>query len=266
MQNQSPIGIFDSGFGGLSVARAVRALLPGEDICYAADCGYAPWGDRSDEYINRRVDRIVNFLLAQNVKALVIACNTATAVTAKRLRKTWPFPIIGIEPAVMPAEKETRSRKVGVLATTKTLSSGKYHLLCERTADDLTIINCPCPGLMDCVEAGEMNTPKTLALLRHYIAPLTAEGVDTLVLGCTHYPFLSEAILRVAGPNVSLIDPAPAVAKQLKRRLYETGLLNNKKAGGTEAFYATDANPARERVLRTLWGPEADLQSIPSDD
>ena len=262
MQNQSPIGIFDSGFGGLSVARAVRALLPGEDICYAADCGYAPWGDRSDDYINERVDKIVDFLLAKNVKALVIACNTATAVTAKRLRETWSFPIIGIEPAVMPAEKKTRTRKVGVLATTKTLSSGKYHHLCRQTAEDLTIIDCPCPGLMDCVEAGKTDTPETIALLRRYIEPMTADGVDTLVLGCTHYPFLEPSIRKVAGKNVSLIDPAPAVARQLQKRLTECGLLSTDKKSGTEEFFSTDATSERERILRTLWSPEAKLRQL----
>lgn len=262
MHKNSPIGIFDSGFGGLSVARAIRARLPGEDICYAADCGYAPWGDRSDAYINERVDAIVDFLRQKDVKAIVIACNTATAVTVKRLREVWDFPIIGIEPAVMLAEKKTQNRKIGVLATTKTLTSRKYHLLCDRTADDLDIIDCPCPGLMECVEAGEMHSDATTALLHTYIDPLRREGVDTLVLGCTHYPFLSEAIREVAGKGVTLIDPAPAVAKQLERRLIETGLLSMKKAGGTEEFYSTDANPAREKVLRTLWTPEAKLQTI----
>lgn len=264
MHNQSPIGIFDSGFGGLSVARAVRQLLPGENICYAADCGYAPWGDRTDDFINARVDCIVDFLRGKDIKALVIACNTATAVTVKRLRETWNFPIIGIEPAVMLAEKTTHNGKVGVLATTKTLSSQKYHLLCDRTATNIEVFDCPCPGLMDCVEAGQMDTPETLRLLHRYIDPLLEEGVDTLVLGCTHYPFLAPAIRRITGDRVQLLDPAPAVARQLMRRLMENDLLSTKKTGGTEEFYSTDATPVRQRILQTLWKQNSLLQNIAS--
>ncbi len=262
MHTQAPVGIFDSGFGGLSVARAVRTRLPGENLCYAADCGGAPWGDRTDNYIHRRVDVIVDFLLSRQVKAIVIACNTATAVTVKRLREELKLPIIGIEPAVMLAARETRSRHIGVLATTKTLSSQKYHHLCNRTAEDLHVFDCPCPGLMDCVEAGDMDSPATMALLHRYIDPLIDQGVDTLVLGCTHYPFLASAIRQVAGPGVTLIDPAPAVARQLERRLAETGLLSDKKNGGTEVFYSTDANPVREKVLQTLWDPASRLLNI----
>ncbi len=263
MSASSPIGILDSGFGGLSVARAVRTALPGEDLLYAADCGFAPWGDRTDDFINARLDQIVSFLLERGAKAIVLACNTATAVAAKRLRKTLSIPVIGIEPAVLPAAKVTRSGIVGVMATTKTLSSSKYQCLRERLPETVRIIDRPCPGLMDRVEAGDFSSDVTRTLLHAYIDPLISAGTDTLVLGCTHYPFLSKTITEIAGPNVTLIDPAPAVARQLTHRLAEANLLSNQKAGGTEAFYTTDATPARARVLQALWNEHALLQELP---
>lgn len=259
--NTLPIGIFDSGFGGLSVARAVRRLLPGEDIVYAADCDGAPWGERSDAYITKRLDMVVAFLTRQPVKALVVACNTATAVCVDHLRRELDIPVIGIEPAILPASRITQTGVIGVLATSKTVSSQKYAKLKERIAH-VTVLDCACPGLMECVERGEFNHPDTDALIARFINPLIARGADALVLGCTHYPFLSEAIARVAGPGVKLIDPSPAVAKQLARRLNETGLLNTGAKKGRETFFVTGANAERQDVLHHLWSKEAKLEPL----
>ena len=262
MTSAQPIGILDSGFGGLSVAKAVRQALPHEDIIYACDCGFAPWGDRTDDFINERVDAVVGFLIQSGVKAIVIACNTATAVSAVRLRARYAFPIVGIEPALLPAARVTRSRTVGVLATTKTLKSSKYRHLRERIPADITVLDRPCPGLMDCVEAGAFRTPLTIELVNRLVKPLTAAGADTLVLGCTHYPFLSPVIAEAAGPGVTLIDPAPAVARELKRRLEEARLLTSSEKPGTETFHTTGKTKAREDVLRTLWHQDAQLLAL----
>ncbi len=263
MTDARPVGILDSGFGGLSVARAVAELLPHESLIYTADCGFAPWGDRTDDFILERTHALVSHLLRKDVKAIVIACNTATAVCAEQLRSELSMPIVGIEPAVLPGARTTRTGVIGVMATTKTLASSKYRHLKAVAPENIRILDCPCPGLMDCVEAGEFRTPHTMALLKTYVQPLVAAGADTLVLGCTHYPFLADAIRLAAGAGVRLIDPAPAVARQLKRRLDAAGLLNNTKKAPGRIFCTTDANEARERILRLLWTDNAVLQELP---
>lgn len=252
-----PVGLLDSGFGGLSVALAVARLLPSEHLVYAADCGGAPWGERTDDYVVARVDAITDFLLSHDVKAIVVACNTATAIAVEHMRERLSIPVIGIEPAVKPAVCSTRTGAVGVLATPATIASNRYRRLCAEVVASsekhVRIFDAPAPGLMQCVEHGDFSTPETRALVEHFVAPLAAKGADRIVLGCTHYPFLSEEIARCAGPGVELIDPAPAVARQLERRLLERGALNPDAAAGTRRFFATDANAARERVLATLW-------------
>jgi len=258
MTDGRPVGILDSGFGGLSVARAVAELLPQENLIYTADCGFAPWGDRTDDFILERTHALVSHLLKRDVKAIVIACNTATAVCAELLRSELSMPV-----AVLPGARTTRTGVIGVMATTKTLASLKYSHLKAVVPKGIRILDCPCPGLMDCVEAGEFQTPRTMALLKTYVQPLVTAGADTLVLGCTHYPFLADAIRLTAGPDVRLIDPAPAVARQLKRRLDAGGLLNDTKKAPERIFCTTDANDARERILRLLWTENAVLQELP---
>ncbi len=256
-----PIGILDSGFGGLSVMKAIRDILPKETLIYAADCECAPWGDRDNDYINERIDVLVSFLQAHHIKALVLACNTATAVGAQRLRDTLSIPVIGIEPAVLPAMRATQTGVVGVMATVKTIESEKYANLKTHVDATTRIIDCPCPGLMECVEAGEFHSPHTQSLIQHYVEPLLKEGVDQIVLGCTHYPFLSEAIQSVAGPGVTLIDPSPAVARHLAHTLEEANLLAN-NVQGSESFYVTGANRERAKVLHHLWSPDAQLLAL----
>ena len=172
------------------------------------------------------------------------------------------MPVIGIEPAVLPGARTTRTGIIGVMATTKTLASAKYRHLKSIAPREVKILDCPCPGLMDCVEAGAFRAPHTLELLKGFVDPLVTAGADTLVLGCTHYPFLADAIRLTAGPGVRLIDPAPAVARQLKRRLDESGLLNETKNAPSRIFCTTDANVERERILRLLWTDNAVLQEL----
>lgn len=271
MSSARPIGILDSGFGGLSVTRAIRARLPRERLLFAADCAWAPYGDRDEAYILSRLEHVTSFLLGRGAKAIVFACNTATAVGIRLFRERFGdgIPLIGIEPAVFPAVRHSRSGVVGVLATSRTLSSDKYAVLRQRALEwadvhrpmPVRMIDVPCPGLMDCVERGELDTPATDALVAHYVTPLAAAGVDEIVLGCTHYPFLAAAIRRHA-PEAHLIDPAPAVAEQLERRLAFLDLLAPADAAGGEEFLASGASASRTRILRSLWPGEPVLAEL----
>lgn len=273
MTSELPIGIFDSGFGGLSVARAVRARFPDERILFAADCAYAPYGDRDEGYIMERLDRIIGYLTGRGVKAIVFACNTATAVGVKSFRERLSIPIIGIEPAVFPAVRHTRCGVVGVMATTTTIRSRKYAEVRERALEwaavsrpmKVEVVDMPCPGLMECVERGDFGSETLEALLKKYVDPLACAGADEIVLGCTHYPFLANAISRHA-KDAHLIDPAPAVAEQLGRRLSDLDLLApaipDRQTGmdaAMDEFRATGADPLRESVLKRLWGKDARL-------
>lgn len=256
----APVGLLDSGWGGLSVALEVRRALPGEDLVFAADCGFAPWGEKPDAFVLERIDAVVDFLIARGIKALVVACNTATSLAVQRLRERLAMPVVGIEPAVFPAVRETVTGTVAVLATPKTIDGLKYRALREEAlrwarehrSVSVDVIDVPAPGLMQCVERGDFATPETRALVRYFLEPAAARGADRIVLGCTHYPFLLEAI-RECVPGAEPIDPAPAVARQLMRRLREEGLATPRTAGGTSRFFATDPTTEREAVLRTLW-------------
>lgn len=256
----APVGLLDSGWGGLSVALEVRRALPGEDLVFAADCGFAPWGEKPDAFVLERIDAVVDFLIARGIKALVVACNTATSLAVQRLRERLAMPVVGIEPAVFPAVRETVTGTVAVLATPKTIDGLKYRALREEAlrwarehrSVSVDVIDVPAPGLMQCVERGDFATPETRALVRNFLKPAAARGADRIVLGCTHYPFLLEAI-RECVPGAEPIDPAPAVARQLMRRLREEGLATPRTAGGTSRFFATDPTTEREAVLRTLW-------------
>ncbi|MFM2035520.1 MAG: MurI1: glutamate racemase [Pseudomonadota bacterium] len=264
------IGVFDSGVGGLSVLREIRRLLPFEDLHYVADSAFAPYGDRSAAYIAARTRAIAQFLLTQHVKALVVACNTATSVAVDALRKHINLPIVAIEPAIKPAVGQTRSGVVGVLATRQTAGSASVSKLVAKYGQDVRILLQACPGLVEQVEKGALATPETQALLNRYITPLLNEGADTLVLGCTHYPFLTPLIQEIAGKNVQVIDPAPAVAQQLQRRLMADELLappdlqrEHPRATGQTAFWTSGSPEQASRVMSVLWGQPVHAQALP---
>jgi glutamate racemase len=264
VSNARPIGVFDSGVGGLSVLRAIRQELPAENVIYVADSGNAPYGDRPREFIEQRSIAIVEFLCDRGVKAVVVACNTATGVAVRSLRSRFTFPIVAMEPAVKPAVTTTRTGIVGVLATTRTLSSANFLKLVDEHGARAQMLIQPCPGLVEQVERGELEGAKTRTLLAGYVQPLLAKGADTLVLGCTHYAFLRSLIQDIAGANVSLIDPAAPVARELKRRLDAAGLLADAHGAGTEAFWASGPADVAERVIRQLWSADATVQSLPN--
>jgi glutamate racemase len=240
-----PVGVFDSGVGGLSVWREIARQWPREGTVYVADQKHIPYGPKPAETLHRYADGIVRFLLAQGCKAIVVACNSASAAALKHLRTQFPeVPFIGMEPAVKPAAQATRSRVVAVLATPATLQGELFMATAERHAQGVKIIGEPCPGLVARIEANQVHAPETEAMLREFLAPALAAGADHVVLACTHYPFVIDTIRRIVGPRVDVIDPAPAVARQLGRVLAERGLAAIDSAATPLHRFFTTGDPA----------------------
>ncbi len=212
------LGVFDSGIGGLSVLRHLPAALPGVPLLYLADTVHVPYGPRPLAEVRAFSEAITRFLLARGAAEIVVACNTASAAALKPLRSAFPHvPFVGMEPAVKPAAEHTHSGVVGVLATPATFQGELFASVVERFARDVRVIRNTCPGLVEQIEAGRLDTPDTEAMLRSWVEPMLAEGIDALVLGCTHYPFVIPLLERICGPGVRVIDPAPAVARQAAR-------------------------------------------------
>lgn len=257
-----PVGVFDSGVGGLSVLRALRQELPHEHFLYVGDSGCAPYGDRSAEFVTERAIAITEFLVRQDAKAIVVACNTATGVAVESLRARFALPIVAIEPAVKPAASRSRSRVVGVLATTGTLASPNVGKLLANYGSDVEFVIQSCPGLADQVEKGKLASDETRALVRRYLRPIVEKGADIVVLGCTHYPFIRSMIQEAAGPGVDIIDPAAPVARELRRRLESAGLLNDAAVAGTERFRTTGIVEIVGPIVRQLWGPTAEVAGL----
>jgi glutamate racemase len=245
----APIGIFDSGVGGLSVLRHIRAQLPHEHLLYVADAGYAPYGDKPEASVAQRSLSIAAFLIERGAKALVVACNTATVGAIKALRARYPdMPIVGVEPGLKPAAAASASGKVGVLATYVTLHGAKFLALREQVsaATGVEFLLQPCVGLVDQIELGDLGAREIDVLLTKYITPLLAQGADTIVLGCTHYPLVRSTIEHVIAATtdkpVALVDTGDAVARQLARLLTQAGLLRTEGAAASlEAFTSASA-------------------------
>jgi glutamate racemase len=264
VQTAGAIGVFDSGVGGLSVLRHVRAVLPHERLIYVADSGHVPYGDKPTSYIEQRSRAISRFLIEQGADAIVIACNTATAAAAATLRAEFALPIVAMEPAVKPAVTATKRRVVGVLATVGTLQSARFAALLEKHAGDVEIVTQGCPGLVEQVERGELSGPETRALVERYVAPLLERGADTIILGCTHYPFLEPTIREVAGTGIALIDTGAAVARQLQRRLQAELPDRVPGALGKAQFWSSGDAQQASRTISALWGGTVTVQSLPS--
>jgi len=238
------IGIFDSGIGGLTVLRSIREALPVERLFYFGDTAHMPYGPRSLAEVREFSTGIARALLAKDCKLIVIACNTASAAALASLRETFPgFPFVGMEPAVKPAVEHTRTGVVGVIATVATFQSELYASIVERFAHEVDVLHQPCPGLVKQIEAGEFDTPKTEAMLRGWLEPMLDRNIDALVLGCTHYPIVRPLIERIVGPDVRVIDPAPAIARQVKRLLEQAGIAAPGDANnGTTYWTSGDAS------------------------
>jgi len=257
----APIGVFDSGVGGLTILREIRNALPREDLIYVADAGHLPYGDKSLDFVRGRAFALTEFLVASGAKALVVACNTATAAAIDPLRERYDLPFVGVEPAVKPAAAESRTGIIGVLATSATLKSARYASLVTRFAQGRQVLEQPCAGLADHIEQGRLDDAATEDLVRRFVAPLLAAGADTIVLGCTHYPLIAHIVRRIAGPQVQVVENGTAVARELSRQLAARSTLRAEGSGG-EAFWASGTLDDIAGAVGRLWGP-ANVRALP---
>lgn len=253
------IGIFDSGVGGLSVFREIHKILPDEDYIYYSDSANCPYGDKSPDFILKRSEEITDFLISQGAEIIVIACNTATAAAIKELRETHSTPFVGMEPAIKPAARITKTGVVGVLATCGTLKSEKYLNHKEKYASEIKISEQVGKGFVELVEKGILNGPEAEDIVKESLAPLLEDGADTIVLGCTHYPFLSDTIRKTASEidpslELSIIDPAPAVAKRVMEVIKEKGLPFNQADHSSKVSLHTSSDDLTllEKIFKTL--------------
>lgn len=252
-----PIGLFDSGVGGLSILNQVHHLLPNEDLLYVADQAHVPYGPRGRLEVRQFSVEITRFLLGQGAKLVVVACNTASAAALEHLRATFPgTSFVGMEPAVKPAAQRTESGQVGVLATPATFEGELFASVVTRHADGVEVHQRVIPGLVERIEAGDLTGPETHRLVEAAVQPLLDKGIDTLVLGCTHYPFILPILHQLVGPEIELIDPSPAVARQVRRVLEERGETAPAHSAGSHTYYTT-GDPARmaEAVQRFVGQP-----------
>jgi glutamate racemase len=254
----APIGVFDSGVGGLSVLREIWRELPEEAVVFLADQAHVPYGSRSLEEVRRFAGQITRHLLRQGSRLIVVACNTASAAALYPLRQTFPeVPFVGMEPAVKPAAEKTQSGVVGVLATPATFQGALYASVVERFANGVQLLQHTCPGLVQRIEAGDLNGPDTRRILEQALQPMLAKKIDTVVLGCTHYPFVIPVIEEIVGPDVRVIDPAPAVARQVQRLL-----------GGQDLpreTHTIQPLPPQERTRIQTSGAPEDLEALLPD-
>jgi glutamate racemase len=260
-QSAIPLGLFDSGVGGLSVMRELMRQAPAQPIIYLADQAHVPYGQRSLAEIRALTEAVTRFLIREGAQVIVIACNTASAAALRSLRDSFPgVPFVGMEPAIKPAAEHTRTGHVGVIATEATFQGELFASLIDRFATGITVHTQACPALVPLVEAGELNSERTYAALRGCLTPLLDAGIDELVLGCTHYPFLRQPIGQVVGAGVEIVDPAPAVARQAIRVLAERNELADGAQTAAHRFY-TIANPdCFRRAIRELVGLDAEVR------
>jgi glutamate racemase len=244
------------------VLKAIHTQLPHEALWYVADSAHAPYGDRTPGFIIERAVAVTEFLVDSGAKAVVVACNTATAMAADILRARFNIPIIALEPAIKPAAAHTRTGAVGVLATSRTLESDSVARLCHLYGGTAQIILQPCPGLVEQVERGAMHSEMTSQLLQAYIRPVLDAGVDTIVLGCTHYPFLEPQIRALVGQSVTLLDSADAVARQVQRKVAAA----EPRPNGDDArltFFTTGDPAQATHLISHLWGTQVEVLAIP---
>ena len=262
-ESRRPVGIFDSGVGGLSVLRAIRNQLPSEDILYFGDQAHIPYGQRTKEDVRELAFGITRFLLNLGAKMIVVACNTASAAALQELRRSFPdVPFVGMEPAVKPAAENTHSGKVGVLATPTTFAGEMYASVVERFAKNVQILTSTCPGLVERVEAGDLEGPRTREILENTLLPMLEAGIDTVVMGCSHYPFVIPLVQSITGIDVNVIDPAPAIARQARRLLEGSSLTNIGEEPGDLQFYTSGDPEEFSDRLATLLGERGPIHQV----
>ena len=263
MENRAPIGIFDSGVGGLSVLREIRKQLPRERLIFLADQAHVPYGPRPLEQVRDFAEGITRYLLSQDAKLVVVACNAASAAALHHLRRIFPqVPFVGMEPAVKPAVEHTHSGIVGVLATPATFQGALYASVLERFAQGVIVLQDTCPGLVAQIEAGELDTPATRQILERALQPMLAQGIDTVVLGCTHYPFVIPLIQEIVGEAVRVIDPAPAVARQVARVLVTDIITTRDQIPGPARYLTTSESSHLQVLLEELIGETTQVEKL----
>lgn len=259
-----PIGIFDSGIGGLSVARAIIDLLPSESLLYFGDTARIPYGTKPADTIRQYSLDITRYLIESGAKAIVVACNTASAAALGTLRATWPdLPIVGMEPAVKPGANATKTGVVGVLATAGTFKSQRYADLMKRYASGVKLLENPCTGLVEQIEAGELDTLATRQILEAILLPMIREQADTFVLGCTHYPFVAPLLQDIIGPERTIINPAPAVARQLQRVLNKRYLLAYTSIETRHQLFFSGPLQGTTALARHMIGADFSVERLP---
>lgn len=270
--SDAPIGIFDSGIGGLSVVKAIRQLLPHQSMIFLGDQAHVPYGIRPLDEVLDFSRSITRFLLGQGAKLIVVACNTASAAALHSLREEYPeIPFVGMEPAVKPAAEQTHTGVVGVLATYATFQTEVYASVVERFAKDVIVLQDHCPGLVSEIEKGNLDGPETRAILERALLPMMEKNIDTVVMGCTHYPFVIPLIRKITGPGVRVIDPAPAIARQIQRMLEAHNLLAEDTHTPSILFSTTGPVEGMSHLLplllkeqfpvrRALWQPDSTLR------
>ena len=260
MSSSDPVGIFDSGIGGLSILEKIHDLLPNENLIYLADSANAPYGPKGEAFVLERSREIMTFFLEHQVKAVVVACNTATAAAVGTVREEYDIPIIGMEPAIKPAAEKSQSRVIGVLATEGTLASDKFVDLKSRFDGKVEIITQPCPGLVEEIEKAELDTTAISTLLAQYIPPLIAKGADTLVLGCTHYSLIAAQIAEAAATAVNIVDTDDAVARRLKSVLEEHSLCS--ETGGDVSYFVNGDTERLMKLFHRCLGRAVNLEKV----
>jgi glutamate racemase len=257
------VGIFDSGVGGLSVLRSIRSLLPSHPVIYLADQAHVPYGAHTQQEVRQFSEGISRFLISRGARIIVIACNSASAASLYHLRTVFPeIPFVGMEPAVKPAASTTHSGVIGVLATPVTFQGELYASVVSRFARQVTVLQDTCPGLVGQIEAGRLDAPETRRILERALAPMLENNVDTIVMGCTHYPFVIPLIQEIVGPGVQVIDPAPAVARQAKRLLEEHGWLVPCGNPPPASFFSTGESSQLSEMLPRLLGEKHVVQYV----
>ena len=254
--------MYDSGVGGLSVLREIRAALPAESVYYVADSANAPWGDKPPGFVRRRGLEIARFLVDQGVKAIVIGSNTGTAGSAEAVRAELTIPVVGIEPGIKPAVAASRSRVVGAIVPAAVSESDRLASLLDRFSGDVRVIIQPVPGLVEHVEQADLDGPELRRMVEGYVRPMLDAGADAIVLGSTHYVFLKGVLSEIAGPRVALIETGAAVARQLGRVLDERGLRAQGGPGGERFWTSGDPGTSR-RVISALLGREVAVEKLP---
>lgn len=262
MSSTNPIGVFDSGVGGLSVLRALRQLMPSENVVFFGDQGHVPYGPRPLEQVRTFSEGITRFLLDEGAKLIVVACNTASAAALTHLRQTFPeVKFVGMEPAVKPAAERTQTGVVGVLATPATFQGALYASVVERFANGVELMQNTCPGLVQQIEKGDLEGTETRRILEDALLPMLEKNIDTVVLGCTHYPFVIPLIQRIVGESVRVIDPAPSVARQIERLLEAEGMRNLEDEGRVK-FYTSGEEAKVESLLPKLLGESGNVVRV----